>query len=73
MGGGRNMGTLKFNRGNISLWQGVGKKTNFPNIGIKFHKTFDKKEIDETCQIIKSILEFRYGKGEESKEYIMIS
>ncbi len=53
---------LKFNNGKIKLWQGVGKRTNFPNIGIKFHKSINQKEINESYEIIKCVLESKYGK-----------
>lgn len=56
---------VKFNNSKIRLWQGVGKKLGFPNIGIRFHKSIDKKEVSEIYDTIKLILTLKYGKGDD--------
>ena len=54
---------IKFKEGKIRLWDGIGKRTNCPNVAIKFHKSVDKEEIMSIRKIIESILILKYGKG----------
>jgi len=54
---------LKFNNSKIRLWYGIGKKLEFPNIGIRFHKSVSEDEIKEIYGAIKTILSLKYGEG----------
>ena len=53
---------LKFNNGKIRLWFGISKKLEFPNIGIRFHKSIKEAEIKDVYEAIKDILSQKYGK-----------
>lgn len=54
---------IKFKDGKIRLWEGIGKKTNCPNIAVKFHKSVDRKEIESVRDVIESTVIQKYGKG----------
>ena len=54
---------IKYNKNKIRLWKGVGKKTKIANIGIKFNKNSDARQIRKIYNMIKSLLDFKYGRG----------
>ena len=56
---------IKFNDKKIRLWEGVAKKNGNTNIGIRFSKDSDVKEIQKIYEMVYSILELKYGKGIE--------
>jgi len=60
------MTTIKFNENKVRLWRGVGK-TGSVNIGVKFNKDMNTKEIDEIYKIVQSLLELKYGERSPRK------
>jgi len=55
---------IKFNKNKIRIWKGISKAGD-TNIGIRFSKGSDTKEIYKIHKMIQSILELKYGKGIE--------
>ena len=54
---------IKYNNGKIIVWKGIGKNSGDTNIGIRFNKGSDTKEIFKIYKMIQTILELKYGKG----------
>ena len=53
---------IKYNKSKIRLWKGIGK-LGTTNIGIRFNKGANPKEISKFYKVIESILNMQYGKG----------
>lgn len=54
---------VKFNGSKIRVWKGIGKRIGATNIGIRFNKGSDTKEIYKIYKMILAVLELKYGKG----------
>jgi hypothetical protein len=54
---------IKFNKNKIRLWKGVSKTAGDTNIGIRFNKGSDTKEIYKIYKMVHSLLDLKYGKG----------